>query len=193
MDGYATWCFKSYCTLPIATFHRIAGCCWESLRWDPDAAAFGLSFLARKQLQCPAVPLSCSQSAQQSEAPGAQAAMAVPGEQNWNADSWAGWYLLWMGLRLIWPVEQASWPLSFQKVLCLKNPLVVHYKALTPMQTDHSTTLQKPGWPQSVQSNKRWKWERCGRILGLYQLLGKTRFLFHLMSRTRLSLLITAM
>lgn len=61
------------------------------------------------------------------------------------------------------------------------------------MQTDHSTTLQKPGWPQSVQSNKRWKWECCGRILGLYQLLGKKRFVFHLMSRTRLSLLITAM
>lgn len=158
MDGYATWCFKSYCTLPTATFHMIAGCCWESLGWDPDAPAFGLSFLARKQLQCPAVPLSCSQTAQQSVAPRAQGAMAVPGQQNWSANSWAGWCLLWMGLKLIWPMEPTS---------CLKNPLVVYYKALTPMQTDRSTTLQKPVWPQSVQSNKRWKWERCGRILEL--------------------------
>lgn len=64
IDGSATWCFKFYCTVPIATFHMIAGCCWESLGWDPDAPGFGLSWLPRKQLQCPAVLLSCGWSAQ---------------------------------------------------------------------------------------------------------------------------------
>lgn len=62
--------------------------------------------------------------------------------------------LLWMGLRVISPMEQASWPLFSETVQYFKN-LVVYYKTLIPMQTDYSTTLHRPGWPQSVQSNKK--------------------------------------
>lgn len=41
-----------------------------------------------------------------------------------------------MALRVIWPMEQASWPF-FPECTAFKSPLVVHYKALAPMQTDH--------------------------------------------------------
>lgn len=122
---------------------------WCSSLWaqlPPQEAAAVASSAPVLWLECPG-----------SEAWRAQSARAVPEEHKWNANSWVGCYLLQirMGLRVIWPMEQASWPLFSQKVLYFKNPLVVHYKGPTPMQTDHSSTSEKPGWPQSVQSNKK--------------------------------------